>query len=204
VIYRIAGTIPAGVLRELQNQAEAKLKREPPTGMSLTHYRLRIHKQLFGVYDRYLDTAAKIDWLARPEVAGVIRENLYNHHGKQYHLLAYCVMPNHVHGIIEVLHEPAERAQATDDMPTLSLVVRSFKAEVSRRAHSELSFAGEIWQQNFFDRVIRDAKDAANAERYISENPIRWEGQQKRWAEDTAIKRKIAQRAAPLQGFHSS
>jgi len=125
-------------------------------------------------------------------------------------LCSHVVMPNHVHGIIEIL--PGKLAQQAAPLQrggtaklsvrrvsSLSIIVRSFKADVTRRAHSELNWMGEIWQHNFFDRVIRDGREFSNAERYISENPVRWEGQQKRWAEDEATRNKSAQQAAPLQ-----
>ncbi len=117
-------------------------------------------------------------------------------------------MPNHVHGILEILSKGAQQAAPlqgktpsearVSGVPALSLVVRSFKAEVTRRARTELNWTDEIWQHNFFDRVIRDGREFSNAMRYVSENPIRWEGQKKRWAEDEARKRKIAQQAAQL------
>jgi hypothetical protein len=61
-------------------------------------------------------------------------------------------------------------------VPLLSVVVRSFKADVARRAGLELGCHEEIWQRNYFDRVIRDDREFLNAALYIAENPVRWEG----------------------------
>ena len=117
------------------------------------------------------------------------------------------VMPNHVHGIIEIVS--AERARqaaplqrevsAAVRVPLLSVVVRSFKADVTRRAGVELGWNEEIWQQNYFDRVIRDGREFSNAARYIAENPIRWTGKKLQSDENREIKRKLALQAAPLQ-----
>lgn len=119
----------------------------------------------------------------------------------------HMVMPNHVHGIIEIISgaqalqaAPLQReARAAVRVPLLSVVVRSFKADVTRRAGLELGWNEEIWQHNYFDRVIRDGRELSNAARYIAENPIRWTGKKLQSDEDREIKRKLALRAAPLQ-----
>ena len=48
----------------------------------------------------------------------------------------------------------------------------------------ELNWKEETWQKNYYDRVIRDDREFANAMRYIAENPERWEGQVKKWDEE--------------------
>jgi hypothetical protein len=57
---------------------------------------------------------------------------------------------------------------------SVSVIVRSFKGDVTKRARLELSWGGEVWQRNYFDRVIRDGREFENASRYIAENPLRW------------------------------
>jgi putative transposase len=119
----------------------------------------------------------------------------------------HMVMPNHVHGIIEIVSEsqalraaPQKREARTPvRVPLLSVVVRSFKADVTRRAGLELGWNEEIWQQNYFDRVIRDGREFSNAVRYIAENPIRWTGKKLQRDENREIRRKLALQAAPLQ-----
>jgi putative DNA methylase len=107
VTYRLAGTIPQSVLRQWQNVRDQLLKRMPRTGSSTREHRLRVHKQMFAKYDRYLDAHTGAGWLADPGAAGVVRENLYHHHESKYYLMAYCVMPNHVH----VLLQPIDRGR---------------------------------------------------------------------------------------------
>ncbi len=104
-------------------------------------------------------------------------------------LHAWQVMPNHVHGIIEILRAAVVAQHAAPQDPrvtvagpvpsSLSTIVRSFKAELTRRARAELNWDGEIWQRNYFDRVIRDGQEFADATRYIAENPMRWQWQKK-------------------------
>jgi REP element-mobilizing transposase RayT len=136
--------------------------------------------------------------------------------GIQLH--AQVVMPNHIHGIVEIFPlklspptAPLQRAtgasaegrttvslrQKIRPTPSLSIIVRSFKADVTRQAGVELEWKKEIWQRNYFDRVIRDGPEFAHASRYIAENPTRWQTQGQRMRAEREAKR--AQQAAPLQ-----
>ena len=136
--------------------------------------------------------------------------------GLPYHfacikLHAHVVMPNHIHGIIEInagglaQHAaPLQRISVGEPgfkrASSLSVIVRSFKAEVTRRARLELSWEGNVWQYNYFDRVIRDGREFSNALRYIAENPLRWQSQANKFAKKRKSGRnRRAQHAAPLQ-----
>ena len=99
-------------------------------------------------------------------------------------LHAFVVMPSHVHGLVELSSAPAPPSSeirrrkfdaAATSPGSLPAIIRSFKAIVARRAHSELRFKGELWHRNYFERVIRTAKELSNATQYIRENPTRWE-----------------------------
>jgi putative transposase len=106
-------------------------------------------------------------------------------------LHAFVVMPNHVHGLIEVgCQAGAQHAAPLQDYPTgkkhqgvvtpgsLSAIVRSFKSVVTKRAREEMCWRDEVWQRNYFERVVRDSKEFAEASRYILENPLQWEWDQ--------------------------
>jgi putative transposase len=98
-------------------------------------------------------------------------------------LHAFVVMPNHLHGLIELVPatgKPKLEIRRREFNPTsvppgsLSSIVRSFKAIVTRRAHGELRISAEIWHRNYFERVVRDGQEFSNATRYIAENPLKW------------------------------
>jgi REP element-mobilizing transposase RayT len=114
-------------------------------------------------------------------------------------LHGHMVMPIHVHGIVQIcpggraqqaapLQRAASREVETRQAPALSTIVRAFKAEVTRRAGRELGWSREIWQHNYYDRVIRDGREFSNAIRYIAENPVRWQGQRDRMTADKKAK----------------
>jgi putative transposase len=96
---------------------------------------------------------------------------------------AFVVMPNHFHGIV-VIKERARRAVPLQHrgeafqypVPgSLSTIIRSYKAAVTRRVR-ELSEKSsiEVWQSNYFERVIRDGPEFGKIAHYIRENPATW------------------------------
>jgi putative transposase len=99
----------------------------------------------------------------------------------------FVVMPNHLHVNIALgvgaryivpLHRRARKPEqfqkpVKGSIPT---IIRTFKAAVVRQAKKELNMRGqEIWQRNYFERVVRSGQEYADASRYVMENPMRWE-----------------------------
>lgn len=109
----------------------------------------------------------------------------------------FIVMPNHLHGIIALtvgaryIVPSPKRTLGTEQFQkpvaaSIPTIVRTFKAAVTREACMALQWTRGIWQRNYFERVLRDGKEYADASRYILENPKRWE-----WDKENA-QRKMA------------
>jgi len=105
-------------------------------------------------------------------------------HFSNVKLHAFVVMPSHLHGLTELsgkLTSPTaeirRRRFDPDAVPAGSLpaIIRSFKAIVAKRAYQELGFKVELWHRNYFERIIRDGREFANATQYIIDNPKKWE-----------------------------
>ncbi|MFH1732726.1 MAG: transposase [Planctomycetota bacterium] len=109
-------------------------------------------------------------------------EDLPTHH-RHVELDAFVVMPNHVHGII-VLRDGGTAGRAPTETPPafgkpqhgdLSTIVRSFKATVTKelnRRHGTLG--APLWQRNYYEHVIRNAKEWDALRQYIAANPAQW------------------------------
>lgn len=113
----------------------------------------------------------------------VMRENIALHE--------FIVMPNHVHGIIEIavgarctrpLSPRADDGQGRVQLgrvqraPTIGDVVRGYKSAVTKRVsqlHERHSLA--VWQRNYFEHIIRDEDSYLKIAEYIQTNPQRWQ-----------------------------
>jgi putative transposase len=90
------------------------------------------------------------------------------------------VMPNHFHGILQIAEAVPRRGAAsnapTAGRPTLGEIVRAFKSTSAIGINWLLGPQGErVWQKNYYEHIIRDDQDFAAAQKYIHENPQRWE-----------------------------
>jgi putative DNA methylase len=184
VTYRLAGTIPAEVFQRLQAEHRARLARPPGPGHTRSQHRELAQKQLFALYDHYLDDAREIRWLAKPAIAAVVRNNLYHHNGSKYHLLAYSVMPNHVHVLLQPcaeVYRPAEgpeqeggtAIEQPDGTSPLSRIMHSLKSYTAHEANKILKRAGSFWQGESYDHWVRDADELARIVEYIRFNPVK-------------------------------
>jgi putative transposase len=97
---------------------------------------------------------------------------------------AFTIMPNHLHTLIELKPslgpkkpETIRREFDATSVPSgsLSAIIRSFKAIVTRRAKRELQFDGDVWERNYFEHAVRNGDQFAKASQYIIENPMKWE-----------------------------
>ena len=108
-------------------------------------------------------------------------EDLPNHH-PNVELDEFVIMPNHVHGIL-ILRPADDRAQQAAPLQgiapavapgSLSVVVRSFKARVTRDVRAAAPEIGEIWQRNYHEHVIRNEAGLRRIRHYTHDNPARW------------------------------
>ncbi len=94
----------------------------------------------------------------------------------------FVVMPNHVHILLWILAQPEDQSMNTQRqfakpiVGSLSTIIGTYKAEVSRRARrAGLAPAGPFWQRNFWDRIVRNQRELNNIRNYIQTNPLRWD-----------------------------
>jgi hypothetical protein len=71
-------------------------------------------------------------------------------------------LPNHVHVLLTVL--PGK---------PLGTIVSSWKRFTAREANREIGRAGAFWQDDYWDRFIRNDEHFAATESYIDLNPVK-------------------------------
>jgi hypothetical protein len=73
-------------------------------------------------------------------------------------------------------HDPVERRFGQPQAGTLSTIIGSFKAAVTREAR-RLYLAPQrvpLWHRGFWDRIIRNEQELATIRDYVRNNPLRW------------------------------
>ncbi|MFK7948276.1 MAG: transposase [Saprospiraceae bacterium] len=143
--------------------------------------RLQIErKRQFVKYEKVLDKNPIGQCILNiPQVATTVSEKLKQYHDKYYSLIAYCIMPNHVHFLanferqlldneqFRLNHEELEYTQ-------LSQVMQYIKGGSAREINLILNNTGnKVWAKDSYDHFIRDDKEFKNVINYILQNPVK-------------------------------
>ena len=107
----------------------------------------------------------------RPEERDAVVSALEHFHGQRYALSAYVVMDDHVH----VLVTPSGDHKLAD-------IVHSWKSFTAWRLQREYGRTGSVWQEEYFDRIVRDEMEFLEKAEYILNNPV------KRWPDEQEYK----------------
>jgi REP element-mobilizing transposase RayT len=112
--------------------------------------------------DRLLDGCATGPaYLKMTRIAEVVEQGIRRGEGVEYLLHAWVIMPNHVHLLITPRIEMRE-------------VMRRMKGRTAREANLVLGRTGvAFWQDESYDRVVKDGEEFRRVEGYILRNPVR-------------------------------
>ena len=78
-----------------------------------------------------------------------------------YRVFAYCIMPDHVHLLIQ-----------TASKYSLSLIMQMLKGSFSRKLNRLSNSTGHVWQRRYYDEVVRTNFQLLNQIDYIHANPV--------------------------------
>jgi len=110
---------------------------------------------------KYEDQGCGDCWLRDERIGRLVENALLHFDGQRYRLLAWCIMPNHVHLLVET--------KGGFPLPDL---IHSWKSYCAKQSNKILGRNGTFWQRDYLDRYIRDAEHYAAAIRYIEGNPV--------------------------------
>jgi len=102
--------------------------------------------------------------------AGEILRKLIDNIDRVYpdvHVDCYAIMPDHVHLLLSLGcgDDPYSAGAITSPTP-LSQIINSLKGLSTKR------WGSPLWQDEYYDHIIRDPGDLTNTRRYIQGNPI--------------------------------
>lgn len=121
-----------------------------------------VARTVFRDIETWLDRGEARADLAHPPVARMLEEAIaYRQTQHLWNVLAYVIMPNHLHLFIEV---------GDGDLTT---VLRRFKRWTGRQANTLLGRTGSFWHREWFDHWSRSATEDARIVHYIQQNPVR-------------------------------
>jgi putative transposase len=133
----------------------------------------RMHKHLRRLERVWIDwpiyfittcTFKRHPLLASREVAEILVDEWQHSHNRHgWAIGRYVIMPNHVHFF----------CSAELGVKTLPIFMQAWKQWTSKRMARELKLSGKIWQEEFFDHVLRTSESYSQKWEYVRENPVR-------------------------------
>ena len=120
-------------------------------------------KRLFKKYDALMDSGEYGEkYLKITECTEIVKSTLHYPDGKDYKLICYCIIPNHFHLVFELLQ----------NNKSISKIMQSIKRISARDCNTILNRSGTFWQDESFDRLVRDDKELYFVIRYVLLNPV--------------------------------
>ena len=192
ITYRLADSLPQEIMKSIQHLGT------PQATAGENSKTLEAHKR--KVIEDTLDKGYGSCILSQPQAAMIVSENWKHFHEVRYDLIAYVVMPNHVHILIKV-YEGFELSKIVwswksyvtrriFEIPNLKqLYLNSFLSKTEfnlkstapqerRRYLKPAAACGvprkiPLWQREYWDRFIRDENHFQKAIEYIHHNPVK-------------------------------
>ena len=144
VTFRLADAMPASRRHEWEVLFQIKDEREKRTRL-----------------EAYLDRGCGECHLRDPRAAAAVEQVIQRFDGRRYRLVAWVVMPNHFHALVELW------------TITLGELLKAWKGVSARAINLVLGRRGQLWQDDYWDRYIRDEEHFGKARRYIESNPVK-------------------------------
>ncbi len=154
VTFRLFDSLPAPMLKNL-----AWLRRMLLAAKDSDDQFLKADRAYYLKYKEYLDRGFGACWLRKQEVKEVVEAALDHFAGNRYQLGELAVMPNHVHALVRPLadHELGE-------------ILHSWKSYTAKRILQIVDGEHRVWQDESYDRLVRDHTELARIETYIEKN----------------------------------
>ena len=154
VTFHLADSLPQTVLLRLESELKTL-----PAGKRDAERRKRV--------DAWIDAGHGSCILRKPAIAAMVQGSLLTFDSQRYRLLAWVVMPNHVH----VLFQPINGW-------TVAKIVAAWTKFTARKICDNRRNGGDgpsapVWHREYWDRYIRDQAHLAQVIAYIHLNPVK-------------------------------
>ena len=179
ITFRLHGTLPKEVVSRLKAMKEKELKLiaeyDNPKVKSEKYSALK--NEYFKLYDNYLDDASTgFSWLKENRIAEIVKSSIHFRDEKEYDLIAYTIMPNHVHlVIIPIVERIADSLspESKENLYIITKVLQNLKKYTARECNKLLNRNGSFWQHESYDHVVRDMKALRRIVDYVLNNPVK-------------------------------
>ncbi len=160
ITWHLGDSISVPARKKLETEKAQWLKQNPKPWSSQTER--EYYEKFQGRIQQWLDAGIGSCILRKRENREILTQILWNRNNMDYSLDAFIVMPNHVHVILQI-HENQQLEQ----------IMQSLKSVSSHQINKYRKTTGQIWMEDYWDRMIRNETHHFRVRRYIQNNPIK-------------------------------
>lgn len=179
ITFRLHGTLPKEVVNRLKAMREKELKLvagyDNPKVKREKYSEFK--KEYFKLYDNYLDKASTgSSWLKDTRIAEIVKSSIHFRDEKEYDLIAYSIMSNHVHlVVIPIVERIADslNPENKENLYIVTKILQGLKKYTARECNKLLNREGSFWQHESYDHVVRDSKALWGIVDYVLNNPVK-------------------------------
>jgi len=168
ITYRLKFTLPQKDMAKYQQRLKdwyAELENLPDSERA--NLLKDKDQRFFDWYDQLLGLSPDAPrFLHQDGIRKIIQESFHHFDGLRYTLLCYCIMPNHVHVLINPL------VQEDGDIFSVSRIVYTWKTYTAKAINKVLGKKGNLWQKEIYDSLVNDKEGLAKVIGYIVNNPV--------------------------------
>lgn len=158
ITFRLHGTLPKHIMEHLKDEYEILyLKSKSQSEKD------ELHLSYFDQYDSILESHnLNNNILKYSENAEIVKEAIHFRDEKDYKLICYSIMPNHVHLIFYKAQKQVFK------------ILGSLKRHTARQINVLNKTTGKrVWQKESYDNLIRNRNDLVNKINYVIHNPVK-------------------------------
>jgi len=160
VTFRLADSLPKVKLDELVLlRREWESQNPPPWDREALEALARHQAERI---EAWLDLGMGCCVLKEPTYSSLLRTSMHHFDGERYELDAFVILPNHAHAILRPLtcaeHPPES-------------ILGAWKQFSAKRINALRGIKGELWQDESYDRIVRDEEHLYRCLQYIAANP---------------------------------
>jgi putative transposase len=185
----LAGSIPAEGLLDLARYRAGLLRHHDKRKVCSEDWNLRQWKQTFARADWWLDVNSAVRHFIDPRLAAVVVEACQFWAGSRYELLAYAVMPSHLHWVFRPLvgqvgnlphakpqvgnYEVGQVGNLPHPRSPREQIMHTLKRHTARQCNRLLGRHGAFWQDESYDHCVRDDGELERIIQYVEYNPVK-------------------------------
>ncbi len=169
ITYRMKHDLPKQVMEDYTRRVDEYNKELDALGTKEREEMKRIKDaKFFTWFDELLAKAPDVpNLLQRDDIREVIAESFHYFDNQRYKLLAYSIMPNHIHVLI------LPKTQENGDIFPIQHIIYTWKKYTALAINRLIGKTGNFWQKEGYDHLVRDDSELANVLNYILMNPVK-------------------------------